>query len=317
MNLQVQSIPILTDSRLKSLLSKLKLGTVQVDLVILLKNKGNRKKLSFISNEFIDNIRTELKKRGVRRVLFSVDTKEYIRLLECFVDLHPQSLHCYIPNYCEELNEVSCANIIRIIKRIGPKALTFHMFLRNLTKSFLTRFSKQVEGIKSDLNMLNVQVEHTNDLFEKGINSHEVLEKLSNFKNVWFSFQKKVDPTGFGFKLIYLKTYLVRLTLNAAYVFIAHQLILKNHCVECQVAFVEVAEIKPLLPLFISSSKKDKVTVTKPEQKMQKYELKTVLKYNQVFSYKSNHDEAKLPLRTEEVLFLEKHYKLIAYNYVS
>lgn len=89
-------ITVYDQKNLKNLLAKLKSGDGEIDFTIRLLSLT---KTAVLTEKYVDNVRHELNKRGIRNFTFYCFVKDSLPILDWFAGVYFSSYICFNKNY--------------------------------------------------------------------------------------------------------------------------------------------------------------------------------------------------------------------------
>lgn len=288
----------------KNLLKELQPHNDSVNVTLQVR-KYAAKNFSF-ENDVKDKkkVNAEFKRRGVNSISVEHHFEESLELLEYFEAIKPRIFVFMLTSKADLLGKAGCGKLFEKLDKIKPKNVTFFLQLKNISEDFMAKFSQEVQDMSCNFNQV---VFYSDKEKLKGLDSLDVLNKLSKFKQLLFSMTTQKFPQKFRLGLTYIKTDQITLSIGAIHTNLAFEMAFKNTSNSIKIRFDNVDKLKPLLPLFAVSSKTIIVEVTRPKQMVNRTELKAILKYRQRFKYAAVVKNKTVPFNRIELKYLFKH----------
>lgn len=276
MNQKIQIYRALSDNSFLGLLPKLRSGNGPIDVTIYCPYMRKS-----YEKEKIDEFNVEFKRRGIRRLSFVFKVKKCLDLLNCFVEVVPEKFHFSIAFNADALYDTKL--LFSLIRKINPKIFAFRIHLASSSKDFVSTLSEKFENLITQLDTFNAYIQSNTDISISGLNSRQVLDKLSSFDCIRLEMHSICCPPCFGYKLGFLSVRMIYVSIKASDIILAFHLLFKRIKQSLSLEIHDIEKVESLLPLFVPTSKELKIILNTSESITNRRELKTILKYKQSF----------------------------------
>lgn len=309
MALTIRSYKADNDISFIGLLPKLRPGNGPVDVSIYIPYMRR-----VYEQKIIDNLNIEFKRRGIRHLNFIFRDKNCLNLLNCFFEVGPETFNFAMDFGANVLNDAK--SLFEQMKKIKPRSFGFKMYLRSSSEDFVADMSEEIQTLEAKLDKFNVYIYDAKYIKISRLESRKVLDNLSSFECISFEMQSIRCPIYFGYKLGFLSVRKLEVLIKACEMNIAFHLLFKRMKSSLLLQIRNIRKVGGLLPLFMPTSKTLKVTLKISTQKINKCELKAILKYKQLFVNIADIQayNSVLPLSKSEIAFLTKYNKLRGNN---